>query len=533
MKRIYIANKVTGMPNENRRWFKETAEKFREAGWNVISPLEIVPPLPSALHGSAMYKHAMKIDLLAVHNMADAIALGPDWLSSQGACFEVLTAIFFGLEIYNAETMQRVSLKAQYSFEHSQDDAEVPQGLGLPSNSDFQSRTHFDSRSVESCLDADSKPVLYLHPEEESWTFDVDKTRKFTLNAAVDEMFRLKMEDDELNLEIVPLERVKQFLKREKPQEHYAATWSEIKARIDKFTNGIAEGFKSELTDSFKSGIGSGALPDSAANVVAGYVPTDTKFAEALETPCQHEYTVSEMHKGRKSTSRYPGKTNGYMVSNEHCLAWREVAHCGMIKRLLKFMGQGERTPEGLVYQFGNTHEIDLQQSVGDFLDAIDKTLTTIADEIIGAFDGLAAEHSYVRVDPQNDDDDSEFGFVVRGIRFTIHPPKTPQSVDEFDSMVRIQWDARFEAGQAPKPIEHQQLWMTEKGLADGTLKPADLTPYPSAIALPVSTGNNVIMAQAAKPQVRLEHIKRTASGDFEGTGKPVPFEQLFGSEAR
>ncbi len=117
MRRIYIANAITNMPDDNRPWFDATKKRWGQAGWKVISPLDIVGPLGEpAPHGSPLYKHCMKIDLMAIHNMVDAIALGPDFLDSKGANFEILTGLFFGLEFYDADLMRQISVDATYQI---------------------------------------------------------------------------------------------------------------------------------------------------------------------------------------------------------------------------------------------------------------------------------------------------------------------------------------------------------------------------------------------------------------------------------
>lgn len=108
-KRIYIANKMTGLKDDNRQWFTSAAKRWRTAGWNVINPCEIVPE-------QAQYNDAMKIDLLAILMMVDAIAVGPDFLDSRGANFEVLTGLFLDLPFYDAESMERIEILAEYQI---------------------------------------------------------------------------------------------------------------------------------------------------------------------------------------------------------------------------------------------------------------------------------------------------------------------------------------------------------------------------------------------------------------------------------
>lgn len=117
MKRVYIANGMSKHDDENRPWFYATAKKWRDAGWFVVSPAEINYSFEKPEAGTqAAYDKCMKIDLYAIHHMVDAIALGPDYLDSRGANFEVLTGLFFGLPFYDAQTMERIYVGAKYEI---------------------------------------------------------------------------------------------------------------------------------------------------------------------------------------------------------------------------------------------------------------------------------------------------------------------------------------------------------------------------------------------------------------------------------
>lgn len=117
MKRVYIANGMSKHDDENRPWFYATAKKWRDAGWFVVSPAEINHSIEKPEAGTKeAYDKCMKTDLYAIHHMVDAIALGPDYLDSRGANFEVMTGLFFGLPFYNAETMQPMHMVGEYQI---------------------------------------------------------------------------------------------------------------------------------------------------------------------------------------------------------------------------------------------------------------------------------------------------------------------------------------------------------------------------------------------------------------------------------
>jgi len=116
MKRIYIANKITGMPDENRPWFAKARDMWTAAGWKVQSPHDLNPPTGPCEYNSPLYNYCMKNDIYVLLHLVDAVALGPDWQRSPGARLEATIAKFFKLEIYDAETMKPLKLDLETTF---------------------------------------------------------------------------------------------------------------------------------------------------------------------------------------------------------------------------------------------------------------------------------------------------------------------------------------------------------------------------------------------------------------------------------
>ncbi|MBQ7567054.1 MAG: DUF4406 domain-containing protein [Oscillospiraceae bacterium] len=76
---VYIAGKMTGLPDKGRGLFRAAAERLREDGHTVIDPSVLPDGLPTAAY--------MPI-CLAMLQQADAICMLPGWEDSPGALVE-------------------------------------------------------------------------------------------------------------------------------------------------------------------------------------------------------------------------------------------------------------------------------------------------------------------------------------------------------------------------------------------------------------------------------------------------------------
>ena len=99
-RRIYIAGPMTGHADHNYPAFHSAAERFKAAGWEVINPAENFDgrtDLPREMY--------LRADLALLVDCA-AIALLPGWEESRGAKLEYLLAREFGMQVFDAETLQ-------------------------------------------------------------------------------------------------------------------------------------------------------------------------------------------------------------------------------------------------------------------------------------------------------------------------------------------------------------------------------------------------------------------------------------------
>jgi len=112
--RIYLANKMRGMPLYNWPWFEAAAKVLRAKGHEVVNPTEIDEALGVVFvefdtdHAITDVRLTEKYDFasvigrdLAVVLSCDGIVLGPDWASSQGARMERCVAIDNGLAVFD------------------------------------------------------------------------------------------------------------------------------------------------------------------------------------------------------------------------------------------------------------------------------------------------------------------------------------------------------------------------------------------------------------------------------------------------
>ena len=84
---VYIAGKMTGLPDLGRPKFQAAAKKLRDDGFVVLNPAE----LPDGMPGDSY----MPI-CLAMVGVADAVYLLSGWMDSPGATLERNYALYQG-----------------------------------------------------------------------------------------------------------------------------------------------------------------------------------------------------------------------------------------------------------------------------------------------------------------------------------------------------------------------------------------------------------------------------------------------------
>lgn len=96
MKRIYLAGKMSGLPDLGYPTFNAEAARLRALGYHVENPAE--NPEPSC--GTWLSYMRMAVTQLV---QCDAIALLDGWQDSRGACVERTLADGLGLDVYRAK----------------------------------------------------------------------------------------------------------------------------------------------------------------------------------------------------------------------------------------------------------------------------------------------------------------------------------------------------------------------------------------------------------------------------------------------
>lgn len=97
MTTVYVAGPMTGLPEFNYPAFNAAADELREAGFDVLNPVDSEEnnPTPGTPQAWDWYmRHAIRMVL-----DADGIATLPDWESSRGARLEVDLAHHLGMPV--------------------------------------------------------------------------------------------------------------------------------------------------------------------------------------------------------------------------------------------------------------------------------------------------------------------------------------------------------------------------------------------------------------------------------------------------
>ena len=113
--RVYIAGPMSGLPEFNFPAFRAAAKRWRDAGWEVVSPHEMDEQIDGfdAKSDKAMpMEHYMRRDVPELAK-CDAIALLPGWEVSKGANNEINVGRMCGLAFYDADTFSEYEFKAR------------------------------------------------------------------------------------------------------------------------------------------------------------------------------------------------------------------------------------------------------------------------------------------------------------------------------------------------------------------------------------------------------------------------------------
>ena len=102
MRKIYIAGRMTGMPNNGYDAFQKKAGELESAGWEVMNPAQMdldAGLSPDREFTRIDYMQAARRDLRAIKD-CHAIYMLDSYEASPGACWEWAYAKELGLTIY-------------------------------------------------------------------------------------------------------------------------------------------------------------------------------------------------------------------------------------------------------------------------------------------------------------------------------------------------------------------------------------------------------------------------------------------------
>lgn len=104
--RVYLAGPMRGIPESNYPLFKTVAQRLREDGHIVFSPVDWDTENhgPGGCHSESFdLRKALAADLEWICLEAEAVALLPGWQNSKGATAERATAIALGLAVFEVD----------------------------------------------------------------------------------------------------------------------------------------------------------------------------------------------------------------------------------------------------------------------------------------------------------------------------------------------------------------------------------------------------------------------------------------------
>lgn len=111
--RIYVAGPMTGIPEYNYPAFLRAAQRLRDKGFAVLSPLDVDKEIvPGASKPAWEWYMRRTIKMLMD---ADAVALLPDWESSKGAVIEWELARTLGMDIRPIHEWLREPATAEFT----------------------------------------------------------------------------------------------------------------------------------------------------------------------------------------------------------------------------------------------------------------------------------------------------------------------------------------------------------------------------------------------------------------------------------
>lgn len=109
---VYLAGKMTGVAFLNAPRFREEAKRLRDAGIDVVSPVEMDEQaginFADYPDGKVCQETTAECLMRDLHEIlkCDAVAVMPGWFGSRGVSLEIVFAINMGIPVLDAETMK-------------------------------------------------------------------------------------------------------------------------------------------------------------------------------------------------------------------------------------------------------------------------------------------------------------------------------------------------------------------------------------------------------------------------------------------
>jgi Domain of unknown function (DUF4406) len=109
---VYLAGKMSGVPEHNYPNFFAAEARLRAAGYDVVNPAR----LNDSNSDPEYWYVCLRNDLEHIVKYCKGLALLPGWETSRGATLELATAIRLGMYIIDAVTLEPLDIQVSYNW---------------------------------------------------------------------------------------------------------------------------------------------------------------------------------------------------------------------------------------------------------------------------------------------------------------------------------------------------------------------------------------------------------------------------------
>ena len=99
--KLYLSGPITSIENNNIKVFAKAAGELREAGFDIVNPLEL-PPL---LEPKKVWKEYMRLDLIEMLTHCHGVVVLDGWEQSKGARGEIIVAKMLGWPVFTVDCL--------------------------------------------------------------------------------------------------------------------------------------------------------------------------------------------------------------------------------------------------------------------------------------------------------------------------------------------------------------------------------------------------------------------------------------------